>query len=115
MPNILRQVKKVYALYYQYRVLPGRSSKLKGKISGAMATVIVFADSDQVGRSRCGRFIAKHDWVIEEFIRVMVLGKPQIEHLDFELSKLYKKAEQFGIAACFDTWTVPQKRTGRPS
>lgn len=99
------------ALYYQYRVIPSKSSQLKGKISGGMATLIVFAESDEVGRARCGRFIAKHGWEIKEFLRVRVLGKPQIKNLDFELTKLYKQAEQFGIAACFDTWTVPGRRS----
>lgn len=100
----------MYALFYQYRVLPSLSNELHGKISGALATVIVFADSDEVGRSRCSRFIAKQNWQIEQFVKVMFMGDRQVENLGGELSKLYKKAEKFGIAACFDSWSAAQKR-----
>lgn len=100
----------MYALFYQYRILPSTSNELHGKISGAMATVIVFADTDDIGRARCGRFIAKHHWEIEQFIRVMFMGPQQIENLNPELSSVYKKAEKFGIGACFDSWSVSHKR-----
>ncbi|MFT5700244.1 MAG: hypothetical protein ACI8ZB_003116 [Desulforhopalus sp.] len=103
------EVKKVYALFYQYRVLPAKSNELHGKISGAMATVMVFADTDDIGRARCGRFIARHHWEIERFLRVMFMGPQQIDNLNTELSKVYKRAESFGIAACFDSWSVVQK------
>lgn len=99
----------MHALFYQYRVLPSSDNKLFGKISGAMASVIVFADSDKIGRSRCTRFIAKQGWTVEEFVKVMFMGSRQVENLDLELSGVYKKAEKFGIAAYFDTWTVAQR------
>ncbi len=100
----------MHALFYQYRVLPSPQNELHGKISGALATVIVFADTDEVGRSRCSRFIAKHNWQIKQFIKVMFMGDRQIENLDGELAKVYKKAEKFGIGACFDSWSAAQKR-----
>ena len=55
----------MHVLFYQYRVLPGKSNKLRGKIVGALATVMVFADSDDVGRARCGRFISQNDWKLK--------------------------------------------------
>ena len=99
----------MHALFYQYRVLPSKSNELKGKIAGALATLVVFADSDEVGRDRCGRFIARHHWEIEKFIKVMFMGPMQIKNLNAELSKVYKRAENFGIAACFDSWSMAQK------
>jgi len=96
----------MHALFYQYSIFPSRSNELYGKISGAMATVIVFADTDEVGRDRCGRFIAKQHWDVEKFIRVMFMGDKQIENLNPELKRVYKTAEKFGIAACFDSWSV---------
>jgi hypothetical protein len=99
----------MHALFYQYRILPSTSNELHGKIAGAMATVIVFADTDNMGRARCGRFIAKHHWRIEKFIRVMFMGPQQIENLNPELMSVYKKAENFGIGACFDSWSVAHK------
>lgn len=95
----------MHALFYQYRVLPAKSNELHGKISGAMATLVVFADTDDVGRARCGRFIARHHWQIKQFIRVMFMGPQQIKHLNADLAQVYKRAEKFGIAACFDSWS----------
>jgi hypothetical protein len=95
----------MHVLFYQYRVLPGKSNELRGKIAGALATVMVFADSDDVGRARCGRFISQNGWKIEKFIKVMFMGPQQIENLSCELEQVYKRAEKFGIAACFDTWS----------
>ena len=100
----------MHALFYQYSVLPSTSNELCGKISGAMATVIVFADNDDMGRARSGRFIAKHHWRIEKFIRVMFIGPRQIENLNPELTSVYKNAEKFGIGACFDSWSVARKK-----
>jgi hypothetical protein len=100
----------MHALFYQYRILPSTSNELHGKISGAMATVIVFADTDDIGRARCGRFIAKNHWKIKNFMRVMFMGTQQIENLNPELTRVYKQAEKFGIAACFDNWSVAHKK-----
>lgn len=75
-----------------------------------MATVIVFADSDEVGRSRASRFIAKQNWQIKRFLKVLFMGDRQVENLDDELTKVYKKAEKFGIGVCFDSWSAPPKR-----
>jgi glycerol uptake facilitator-like aquaporin len=99
----------MHALFYQYRVLPSENNELNGKITGALATLVVFADSDEVGRDRCQRFIATHDWEIEQFIKVMFMGPMQVENLNPELSIVYKRAEKFGIAACFDSWSVTKK------
>ncbi len=100
----------MHALFYQYRILPSKSNELYGKISGGMATVIVFADTDAVGRARCGRFISKNHWQIEKFMRVMFMGPQQIQNLNPELKRVYQTAERFGIAACFDSWSAPQTR-----
>ncbi|TKB07661.1 hypothetical protein [Desulforhopalus sp. IMCC35007] len=105
----------MHVLFYQFRVLPGKSNKLRGKIVGALATVMVFADSDDVGRARCGRFISQNDWEIEKFIKVMFMGPQQIENLNCELAKVYKRAEKFGIAACFDSWSSLAGNIGRIS
>ncbi|BHH85745.1 hypothetical protein [Desulforhopalus sp. 52FAK] len=99
----------MHALFYQYRVLPSKTNELYGKITGALATVIVFADTDEVGRSRSSRFIANQQWEIEQFLKVLFMGPKQIEHLNIELSQVYKKAEKFGIAACFDSWSIAKR------
>ena len=90
--------------FYQYRVRPTQANKLKGKLAGAIATVIVFADSDAVGRARSSRFIASNHWEIEKLIRVMAMCPHHIAIFDSALKKAYLRAEQFGIAACFDGW-----------
>lgn len=100
----------MHALFYQYRVLPSCDNQLFGKISGGLASVIVFADSDKIGRARSVRFIAKQQWEVKEFVKVMFMGERQVENLDLELSKVYKEAEKFGIAAYVDTWSVASRR-----
>lgn len=93
------------ALFYQYRVRPTEANKLNGRLAGAIATVILFAESYDIGRARSGRFIACNHWEIEKVMRVMVVCPKQIENFDAALKKVYRRAERFGIAAIFDSWT----------
>jgi hypothetical protein len=39
-------------------------------------------------------------------MRAMIICPHQIENFDATLSKVYRQAELFGIAACFDGWTI---------
>ncbi|MFW2366846.1 MAG: hypothetical protein ACN4GW_10545 [Desulforhopalus sp.] len=91
-------------LLYQFKVRPTTANEFKDSLSGAIATVMVFADSDEVGRCRSGRFIARNHWEIEEFMRVMAVCPQRLELFDAAFRKVYRKAEHFGIAACFDGW-----------
>lgn len=91
-------------LFYQFKVRPTTDNELKDSLSGAIATVMVFADSDEVGRCRSGRFIARNNWEIEDFMRVMAVCPQQLERFDAAFKKVYRQAELYGIAACFDGW-----------
>jgi hypothetical protein len=85
-------------------VRPTSANKLRDSLCGAIATVIVFADSDELGRCRSGRFIIRNHWKIEECMRVMAVCPLQLERFDAALRKIYRQAELYGIAACFDGW-----------
>ena len=74
-------------------------------MAGAIATVILFAESDDIGRARSGRFIARNHWEIEKVMRVIAMCPEHIANFDPTLKKIYRRAELFGIAACFDGWT----------
>jgi hypothetical protein len=92
-------------LFYQYRVRPTQANELKGKLAGAIATVILFAESDDMGRARSGRFIARNHWEIEKVMRVMAMCPQHIANFAPTLKKVYLRAERFGIAASFDGWS----------
>lgn len=77
---------------------------MKHSLAGAIATVMVFADSYCVGRCRSSRFIERNDWEIEELMRVMPVRPPLLLRFDKAFRKVYRQAELFGIAACYDSW-----------
>jgi hypothetical protein len=89
---------------FQYKVCPGDSNKESASLAGAIATVMVFAESGTLGRCRSVRFIARHQWEIVTFMRAMIICPRQIENFDAALKKVYRQAELFGIAASFDGW-----------
>lgn len=92
-------------LFYQYRVRPTGSNELKDKLAGAIASVILFAECDTIGRARSGRFIARHHWEIERIMGCWSMCPKQVANFDSALKRVYQKAEQFGIAACLDAWS----------
>jgi hypothetical protein len=93
-----------HPLFLQCKIRPTQANSLFGKTSGAMATVIVFAATESVAKSRSGRFIASNHWEIEEVVRLTVVCRRHVENFSVQLKKVYRQAEQYGIAACFDSW-----------
>lgn len=94
----------VYPLFYQFEVRPTAGNSEVEALAGALATVIVFAESEEVGRARGTRFIARQDWEIIAVKRVMRLCSRHEADLQPHFRALYRQAEQFGIAARFDGW-----------
>ena len=95
----------LYPFLFQYKVRPSASHKDWNKLTAAIATVLVFAASGTMGRCRSVRFITEKEWEIVEFMRAMIICPHQVENFDTALGKVYRQAEFFGIAACFDGWT----------
>ncbi len=93
-----------YPFFYQYRVRPGKENSQLEVYAGAIATIMVFASSDEVGRARCGRYLARNYWEIEEFMRVMAISEHHVENFDTTMRKIYSQAELYGIGACVDGW-----------
>jgi hypothetical protein len=95
-----------YPFLFQYKVRPNALHKDWQTLNAAIATVMVFADSKPLGRCRSGRFITQNLWDTVEFMRVMIICPHQVKNFDPTLGKVYRQAELFGIAACFDSWTA---------
>ena len=93
-----------YPFLFQYKVRPTEAHKDWNKLAAAIATVMVFAESGALGRYRSVRFIADNKWDIVEFMRAMIICPHRVEAFDEALGKVYRQAELFGIAACFDGW-----------
>jgi hypothetical protein len=93
-----------YPFLFQYKVQPSASHQDWSRLGGAIATVLVFADSGAQGRSRCVRFLTGKQYDIIEFLRAMIVCPHQVDNFDAALGKVYREAELCGIAACFDGW-----------
>jgi hypothetical protein len=94
----------VYPLFYQYEVRPTARNSQVEVLAGAIATVLVFAETEEVGRARGSRFIARQHWEIIAVKRVLRLCSRHVADLQPHFLALYRQAEQFGIAARFDGW-----------
>lgn len=95
----------MYPLFYQFEVRPMAGNIQEGSVAGAIATVMVFADTEEVGRARSTRFVARQNWQIVEVKRVMRMCSRHVAELQPHFRSLYQQAEQYGIAARFDGWT----------
>lgn len=95
----------LYPFLFQYKVRPAVSHKDWNTLTAAIATVMVFADTGAMGRCRSVRFIARSQWDVIELMRAMIICPHQVKNFDATLGKIYRQAELFGIAACFDGWT----------
>jgi len=93
-----------YPLFYQFEVRPTAGNSEVEVLAGAIATVLVFADTEEVGRARGTRYIARQHWEIVAVKRVMRLCARHVADLQPHFRTLYRQAEQFGIAARFDGW-----------
>jgi hypothetical protein len=95
----------VYPLFYQFEVRPMAGNSQVGIVAGAIATVMVFADTEEIGRARSTRFIARQNWQIVAVKRVMRMCSRHVSELQPHFRTLYQQAENYGIAARFDGWT----------
>ncbi len=102
--------RKLYPIWYQYEVQPTAANKEKGRWHGGLANLIVFAYSDQDGRAKCGRHIARCHWEITRLTRAFPVREENLEHLEPVFQELYREAELSGIAVRFDGWCVNKKR-----
>lgn len=93
-----------FPLVYQFKVKPLQENEQYGELAGAIATVVVYTETDEVGRNRSKEFLAAGHWEITEFLRVMFVCPEKVNHLDAALKKLFRQAELYGIAANYDGW-----------
>lgn len=95
----------MYPLFYQFEVRPMAGNSQADSVAGGIATVMVFADTEEVGRARSTRFVARQNWQIVAVKRVMRMCSRHVADLQPHFRTLYQQAEQYGIAARFDCWT----------
>lgn len=93
----------VFPFYIQYEVRP-TSSNTSVSFDGAIATVIVFAETEALARARAARHVAREEFEIIEVKRAMLISQHHVTHMGGVLKKVYLKAEQAGIAAVIDGW-----------
>ncbi len=97
----------VVPFFFQYEVRPTKDNSENAILAGAIATVIVFAETDELARARAGRHVGRNNWEIIEVKRGMRIYPHHVEHMDGVLKSVYQKADLTGIAATFDGWKVP--------
>lgn len=90
--------------FLQYEVRPNPRNSAEATLAGAIATVIVFAETVELAKARASRHVGRNNWEIIEVKRVMLILRHHVENLDGVLKALYLKAEQTGLAAVFDGW-----------
>jgi len=95
----------LYSLIYQYKVKPLPQNEQFSEFAGAIATVVVFTETDDQGKARSREFLEMNHWEITEPLRVMFVCPEQIKNLDSGLKKVYRQAELYGIAASYDGWS----------
>ncbi|WP_136799413.1 MULTISPECIES: hypothetical protein [Desulfosediminicola] len=93
-----------YPFYFQYQVRPTGENDGYSDLSGAIATVMVFAEDIELAKARAGRHVARNHWEIIEVKRTMMVRRHHVENMEGMLKSVYKKAEQAGVAAVFDGW-----------
>jgi hypothetical protein len=105
---------RLYAYFLQYGIRPRQGPAEGGGVACGIATVIVFAEYEELAKARAGRHIARQGWEIIEVMRGMLVRQYHLEKMDGVLKKLYHQAEQAGIAATFDSWqnNRPASRAG---
>lgn len=94
----------VYPFYFQYEVQPSERNPEFGRPSGTIATVIVFAENQELGQARATRTVGRHQYRISAVKRSMAVNAHHVEHMAGSLKSLYSEAEQKGVAVMFDSW-----------
>ena len=94
-----------YPLFYQYKVKPLPENEQFVEVAGAIATVVVFTETDEIGRDRSKRFLAANHWEITECLRVMFVCPERISTLDNAMQRVFRQAELYGVAASYDGWS----------
>lgn len=97
-------MKNVYPFYFQYEVQPAPENAEFGSLAGAIATVIVFAETAELARARAGRRIGRDDYRIIEVKRSMLVRSHQVEHMDGVLKSVYELAGREGVGVVYDVW-----------
>jgi len=98
---------RVYPYFFQYEVRPDDQNSGYETLAGAIATIMVFAETDELARARASRHVGRNNWRIIEVKREMRILRHHVENMEGVLKSVYQQAERAGIAAAFDGWKKP--------
>ncbi|MBE0583209.1 MAG: hypothetical protein IH612_05535 [Desulfofustis sp.] len=100
-------MQQLYPFFIQYHVrqisLPPSPSSA---VREGLATIIVFADSWEVARTRAGRAVAENELEIVQLARIHLIGEHSSQGFDKILRSLFQQAELYGISIYCDYWPI---------
>lgn len=97
---------KQYPFFIQYHVRQIPWSPPPSHVREGLATIIVFADSWEVARTRAGRAIAENELEIVRLARIHLIGEQSIQGFDTIVRSLHHQAELYGIGLHCDYWSI---------
>ena len=97
---------KQYPFFIQYHVRQTSWSASPFRVRDGLATIIVFADSWEVARTRAGRAIAENELEIVRLARIHLIGEQSIQGFDTIMRSLHHRAELYGIGLHCDYWPI---------
>ncbi len=103
----------MYPLFYQFEVRPTNQNSQAQELAGAIATVMVFAETEQVGRARSRRYVARQFWEIVKGKWVLRMCTKQLANLQTHFDSICQKAQEFDIAEQFYGWARHGRHVSR--
>lgn len=97
---------KQFPFFIQYHVRQIPLSPSPSFTREGLATIIVFADSWEVARTRAGRAVAEHELEIVRLARIHLIGEHSLQRFDVVLRSLYQQAEMYGVGLHCDYWPI---------
>ena len=97
---------KHYPFFIQYHVRQTSLSPSPSPVREGLATIIVFADSWEVARTRAGRAVAENELEIVQLARIHLIGEQSLLGFDATLRSLHHRAELYGISLHCDYWPI---------
>jgi len=86
------------AFFFQYHVNIGKQSSAGENKQKGLATIIVFAENQEVAVARSSRIVSAKNLEITCFVRSQVLCRQHQRMFDSVLKTLYSQAELYGVA-----------------
>jgi hypothetical protein len=97
-------MQQLYPFFIQYHVRQISLTPSPSAVREGLATIIVFADSWDVARTRAGRAVAENELEIVNLARIHLIGEQSSRGFNTVLRSLFQQAELYGISIHCDYW-----------